>query len=145
MSKPLYLVAVDGSEWSCRAAERAVHLAEKTNARVTFLTVISWPYIQPVTLEGMAPPVLDKGEEEKYNEEKILAPLMEQYGALDLDLNTQMLWGEPVDVIRNQVKEQHANMLFVGRHGRSPLVDVILGSVSNKLAHSVWIPIVLVP
>jgi nucleotide-binding universal stress UspA family protein len=36
-------------------------------------------------------------------------------------------------------------MLFVGRQGRSQIVDLLLGSVANKLAHHVGIPIVLVP
>jgi len=145
MSKLLYLVAVDGSEWANRAAERAVHLAEKTHAKVKFLSVINWPFIQPVTLEGMAPPVLDRGSEERYNKEKVLMPLINKHQDSGVELSAETLWGEPVDVIREQIKQQHANMVFVGRRGRSNLADIILGSVANKLAHCVGIPIVLVP
>lgn len=60
-------------------------------------------------------------------------------------LTAELIWGDPVDEINEHVKKTHANMLFVGRQGRSRIVDMLLGSVANKLAHTVGIPIVLVP
>ena len=145
MSKPLYLVAVDGSEWGKRAAERAIHLAEKTHAKVKLVTVIDWSYLQPMIIEDVTPPVLDKETEETNIFGRVLTPLVEKYNNLDVSITTELLWGDPVVVIKEQVKETHAVMLFVGRQGRSRVVDMLLGSVANKLAHSVGVPIVLVP
>ncbi|MEX0300669.1 MAG: universal stress protein, partial [Kordiimonas sp.] len=42
-------------------------------------------------------------------------------------------------------KETKANLIFVGRRGRSRIADLVLGSVANSLAHTVGKPIVLVP
>jgi len=145
MSKALYLVAVDGSEWSLRATKQAVKLAQQTGAKVKIITVLDWLYLQPMVIEGVAPPVLDKATEEKNIQETILTPLAEKYKDTEVKLSTELLWGDPVEIIQEQVKEMHANMLFIGRRGRSRVIDMLLGSVANKLAHRVGLPIVLVP
>jgi len=145
MSKPLYLVAVDGSEWGKRAADRAIHLADKTHAKIKIVTVIDWSYLQPTIIEGVAPPVLDRETEESKIFAKVLTPLVEEYTKLEVIITAELLWGDPFVVIKEQVKKTHAVMLFVGRQGRSRVVDMLLGSVANKLAHSVGVPIVLVP
>ena len=145
MKKPLYLVAVDGSEWSERAVERAINLASKTQARVLLLTVKDWAYLQPMVLEDSAPIILDQATEESNARATVLAPLVEKYRDSNVEISTDLLWGDPAVVIREQIKTLHANMLFVGRQGRSRLADILLGSVANKLAHQAGIPIVLVP
>lgn len=145
MKKPLYLVAVDGSEWSVRAVERAVNLAGQTQATVTLLTVKDWSYLQPMILEGAAPKILDQATEESNARATVLAPLVEKYADSGVEISTELLWGDPAVVIREQIKALHANMVFIGRQGRSRLANILLGSVANKVAHQAGIPIVLVP
>lgn len=145
MTKHLYIVGIDGSECSERAAERAIHLAEKLGDRVKLIYVLNWTVIQPFVYEGIAPPMTTKEEEEARVEGNIIKPLLKKYNHLNVQLDSELVWGEPAEILLNKVKNEHANMLFVGRRGRSPLIDAILGSVANKLAHRVGIPIVLVP
>ena len=145
MKKPLYLVAVDGSQWSLRAVERAIDLASKTSANVMLLMVKDLSYLQPVLLEGTSPIILDQTAEENDTRAKVLAPLVEKYQNVNVEITTDLIWGDPTTVIKEQIKALHVNMLFVGRQGRSQIVDILLGSVANKLAHHVGIPIVLVP
>ena len=145
MTKPLFLVAVDGSECSMRATERAIHLAEHVNATVTLLSVIYWSNQSLVFEADVAPPELDREAQECNTMNKVLTPLLEKYHDSKVDINTKLLFGNPADVIQKQVKEMHAKMLFVGRRGRSRLVDMLMGSVASKLAHRVGVPIVLVP
>jgi nucleotide-binding universal stress UspA family protein len=145
MRKLLYLVGVDGSEWSKRAVERAVQLAQQTGASVKLVYVITWQEFQPAMVEGIAPPMLDKNEIEHDVNVTILQPLIEKYDAESVDLTSEYIWGEPVDVLHQLVKDYHVNMLFVGRRGRSRFADLLLGSVANKLAHNIGVPIVLVP
>jgi len=52
MCKLLYIVGVDGSEWS----ERAVNLAQQIGASVKLMYMITWQEFQPVMVEGIAPP-----------------------------------------------------------------------------------------
>ncbi|MEW6989650.1 universal stress protein [Colwelliaceae bacterium 6441] len=145
MGTPLYLVAVDGSECSNRAVEHAMNLATITNAKVKFLTVRDWSYLQPAVVEGIAPQILDQETETLNTINHILAPLIEQYNDAGVDISTELLWGDPAVEIQKQIKDLNVTMLFVGRQGKSRIVDILLGSVANKLAHLVDIPIVLVP
>ncbi|TWX69264.1 universal stress protein [Colwellia sp. C1TZA3] len=145
MKKPLYLVAVDGSKWSLRAIDRAVDLASKTDAKVMLLMVKDYSYLQPVLLEGTSPVILDQTAEETDTRTKVLIPLVEKYHKINVEITAELIWGDPATVIQKKIKALHVNMLFVGRRGRSRIVDLLLGSVANKLAHHVGVPIVLVP
>tara|TARA_R110001583_G_scaffold9233_1_gene43903 strand:+ start:381 stop:818 length:438 start_codon:yes stop_codon:yes gene_type:complete len=145
MTRPLYLVAVDGSEFGERAAERAINLAEQIGAKVKLITVMDWSYLQTQVIDGVAPPLLDPTTQEDNVTNRVLTPLVTKYHNSTVDITTELVWGVPVEVILEQVKKSHANLLFVGRHGRSRIVDILLGSVANQLAHRVGIPIILVP
>lgn len=145
MSKNLYIVGIDGSESSERAVEQAIHLAEKSGDSVKLIYVQSWPTAHTSMYEGITPPTPSKEEEESIVDEKVIQPLLEKYNQLNVKLDSEYIWGDPVEILQKTVKEEHASMLFLGRKGRSPFVDVLLGSVANKLAHRVGIPIVLVP
>lgn len=146
MSKQkMYLVAVDGSQWSDRAVERAVNLAAETGAEVKLITVIPWSGYQPIPLEELANRPLIKEEEEKNAEDMLLNPLVEKHKNTGVTITTAHDWGSPVEVIRKVAKSDRPNMVFVGRRGRSRISDLILGSVANSLAHTLGVPIVLVP
>lgn len=141
----LFLVAVDGSEWSERATMRAVNLAAEVGAHVKLVTVIPWSGYQPMSIEELANRPIAREEEEKHAKDNILAPLVNANSDKGVEISTHYDWGNPVDVIRDIAKDEHAHMVFVGRRGRSKLSDLILGSVANSLAHSLGVPIVLVP
>lgn len=141
----LYIVAVDGSEWASRAADQAIRQAEKTGAEVKLVTVIPWSGYQPLTLDEMAHRPVEKKEEEQTAKDTILGPILEKHKDSDVNITTEFHWGHPVKVIQDRAKAEKANYVFVGRRGRSRIADLVLGSVANSLAHSLGVPIVLVP
>lgn len=141
----LYLVAVDGSEWGERAANRAVRLAHETGASVHFISVIPWSGFQPISMEELMNRPLIKEEEESHAHETIVGPLMEKHADSGVALEMSLHWGSPVEKIHAAAKTEKAEMVFVGRRGRSRIADLLLGSVANGLAHSLGVPIVLVP
>lgn len=143
--KRLFLVAVDGSEWSERATMRAVNLAAEVEAEVKLVTVIPWSGFSPMSIEELSTRPIAKKEEENHAHNKILNPLVEANKDKGVEISTHFDWGNPAEVIANVAKENHANMVFVGRRGRSSFADLILGSVANSLAHRLGVPIVLVP
>lgn len=145
MKKLSYLVGVDGSGCSLRAVQRAVNIAELTNANITVLYVLDSVDAYPLTMEGYIPPAVDKNEQYKSIQKNILDPIINAYPDFSGDIVAEISEGDPVDEISKRIKEIHANMLFVGRKGRSRVIDLLLGSVANKLAHYVGVPIVLVP
>jgi nucleotide-binding universal stress UspA family protein len=143
--KNLYVVAVDGSEWAGRAADHAIHQAEKTGADVILITVIPWSGYQPLTLDEMAHRPVEKQEEELTAKDTILTPILEKHRDSGVNISTEFHWGHPVNIIKDRVKAEKASHVFVGRRGRSRVADLVLGSVANSLAHSLGVPIVLVP
>jgi len=145
MVKLVYLVAVDGSEWSDRAAARAVDLAKKTKAEVYFVTAIQWSKYQPLYVADFSPPPQDTQEQEEIERKNILDPLEKRFTDSGVTIRSGLFWGHPVEIIKQQAKKEQANMLFVGRRGRSKVADLLLGSVANSLAHTAGIPVVLVP
>lgn len=140
-----YLVAVDGSEWGNRAADYAISMAKQTGAKVCMLTVIPWSgndstdeLIYRSKNEG-------KEEEKEYAQNSILAPIIETHKDSGVAIESECLWGKPVEVIHKRAKETKAKQIFVGRRGRSRFTNLVLGSVANSLAHTVGKPITLVP
>ena len=134
MTKIIYLVAVDGSEWSDRAVERAVTLAQKTGAEVHFINAI------PLTSSRLNETTIEQEERDL-----ILTPLLKRFADSGVKMETIIEWGDPAEVIHNRAKKEHVNMIFMGRRGRSKIVDILLGSVADTVAHHAGIPIVLVP
>jgi nucleotide-binding universal stress UspA family protein len=145
MSKKLYIVGCDGSEWGERAASCAVKFAQDSGARIRLIYAIDWSGMRPVSLEEIAhsPPV--RAEEERKATEEILAPLVEKYANSNVEIESAFIWGDPAEVLHDEAERQDANMIFVGRHGRSSFADMLLGSAANKLAHMANVPVVLVP
>ncbi|SDE53001.1 MULTISPECIES: universal stress protein [Kordiimonas] len=141
----LYLVAVDGSEWGNRAADHAIQTAKLTGAKVQLVTVVPWSGYQPLTVEEIVNRPIEKEHEEQRAREEILDPVLARHKDSGVEISSELHWGHPVEVIRKQAKEEKAGQVFIGRRGRSRVADLILGSVANSLAHSLGVPIVLVP
>lgn len=141
----VYLVAVDGSEWSDRAAARAVTLAESTGAEICFATVIPRPDTVPYTHELIPLTPEEEKSGEEFARTNILDPLQERFSETDAKVTYELFWGHPAKVLHEQAKAKHVNMIFVGRRGRSRVSDLLLGSVANSLAHTAGVPVVLVP
>jgi len=144
-NKHLYLVAVDGSEWGNRAADHAIQLAEKTQAQVRLITVIPWAGYQPLALGEMGYPQLGEQEEEDMANQEIFAPILEKHKNSTAEISCESHKGHPVSILQKKAKKEKASYVFVGRRGRSRVADLVLGSVANSLAHTLGIPIVLVP
>ena len=145
MGKILYIVGIDGSEYSQRAAERAINLAQKVNAEVYFLAVVQWSKYQPLYVADFEAPPRDTSKEEELERKNLLEPLEKKFESSGVKIRSKLIWGLAEDVIKEQAKTEHANMIFVGRRGRSKILNLIIGSVSTSLAHSAGIPVVLVP
>jgi nucleotide-binding universal stress UspA family protein len=54
-------------------------------------------------------------------------------------------WGEPTEAIIDAVRREKADLLVVGRRGRSRLSGLLLGSVSQKLTSLAPCKVLVVP
>ncbi|MDP2559662.1 universal stress protein [Psychrobium sp. 1_MG-2023] len=145
MSKQTYVVGVDGSEWSERAVSRAINLAQQTQAQVNLVYIIDWSGHESLTLEEMAHRDEDKQAQLAKIQADVLDSLTSEYQDSGVDITTNILWGKPAIMLHEHSKKSRANMIFVGRRGRSVIANLITGSTADKLVHIVGLPIVLVP
>ncbi len=124
------LVAVDGSDDSVRALERAIELCRQTDARLTVLEVIEDFGPLPGYYEA-APEGIDR-----------VAWVAEQrfsHAALDLedpgiDWDRRVEAGYPAEVIC-EVAQDGYDLVVVGTHGRSAVGRFLVGSVSDRVVH----------
>ena len=58
---------------------------------------------------------------------------------------TEVLDGDPVDVILTRAKEMKADLIVMGTHGRAGLPRLLMGSVAEGVLRRAPCPVVLVP
>lgn len=145
MPKKLYFVAVDGSEWGNRAADYAVDMAQDTDAEVRLISVVPWKDVQPMAVDNAAHRPIDQENAGTETMDRVITPIMDRHKSSDVEITSELHWGNPVDTINQLVKESNPDQIFAGRRGRSRVADLVIGSVANELAHTLDKPIVLVP
>jgi nucleotide-binding universal stress UspA family protein len=135
------VVGVDGSPVSVRALEFAAGLVR--DLRESELLVVFARHVwlaQPDdAAEDMFDDVLDD------TERSILAQVADSIGEDGPPWRYETAVGRPDDVLRHVVEREHAHLLVVGHHNASPFTELVLGSVSSRLAQHVKVPLVLVP
>ncbi len=145
MANQLYIVGCDGGEWGERAATCAVNFAKTSGAKIKFVHAIDYTGMRPISIEEIINTPPEREAEERRAKEEVLAPLLDKYADSDVEIDSGFAWGNPAEVLHDEAERLDANVIFVGRHGRSSFADMLLGSAANKIAHMANIPVVLVP
>jgi nucleotide-binding universal stress UspA family protein len=142
------LVALDLSELGRRVMQRALALAQATNAKLTLLHVLS-------AEETMSPamplipvpdyyPTLSATTLELYQEEwkafehrghQVLESYRMEADAANVTVEVVQQSGSPGRVICRVAQELGVDAIVVGRRGHSGLSELLLGSVSNYVVH----------
>lgn len=136
-----FAVAVDGSSESADAVQVAVELAERTGARLQLVTVVrppeGWWGVEgsPPTPEAMSTAIATARRE-------LLEPIQ---ASIEMETDTVLEVGEPAAAIINVCERDSIDLLFVGRRGAGVVERVMMGSVSDRLAHNAPCPVVIVP
>jgi nucleotide-binding universal stress UspA family protein len=142
------LVAIDFSEPSAAALIRAVSLAEKNNAEITLLHVLTHigDAVEGTSFEGhwrMPPAELRRAEERLRQEaDDRLEAWMRPHVQANL-LRKQIVDGAPfVEIIRAVLREQY-DLVVAGTRGLSPVSRFLVGSTAERLVRKcpcpVWI------
>ena len=129
------LLGVDGSPASELATEIA--FAEASRRGVDLIALHAWSDLPLFELPGM-------GWEEVFAEEsrsfaERLAGWQERYP--DVTVQRVVVCDEPARQLIE--KSESAQLVVVGSHGRGGLSRMMLGSVSNKVVHSVRMPVIV--
>jgi nucleotide-binding universal stress UspA family protein len=130
------LVAFDGSEGSQRAYDFALELARKFGADVLVLAVVRLP--EPTTSLELDS-ILDLGTEQ-YN--KDFEALLARASGVNVRTDTEV--GHPAEKIVARAEHEHADLIVMGRRGRSAIGRWMLGSVSERVLRYAHCPVTVV-
>jgi nucleotide-binding universal stress UspA family protein len=136
------VVGIDGSP----AADAALALAlEEAQLRKLPLRIICAWEIPAIEYAGAAfAPSEDLSSEAEQHADAVLAAAAEKVGAdAGIHVETMSAKGHPATVLLEQAPD--ATLLVVGTRGRGGLTKLMLGSVSQSLAHHFPKPLLIVP
>lgn len=125
------LLASDGSKHANRATEEAIKLATIYHAKVILLYVMDKNKVSEVE------------DRHRYAENK-LQNSVNLLNASGTPYSTVVLTGEPGPSIIEYVNEKVCEILVMGSRGLNSLQEMVLGSVSHKVAKHSKCPVVIV-
>ncbi|MFZ0369248.1 MAG: universal stress protein [Halobacillus sp.] len=132
------LIASDGSNHAVRAAEHALQLAQLSeDSKITILYAISGATSKSDVLsENMANlSTVRKGR--LFSTEGVFIKAGTNY-------DVKVLKGDPGPVIVRHVNENHYDVVVIGSRGLNTFQEMVLGSVSHKVAKRVECPVLII-
>lgn len=133
------LVAVDGSEHSKRAASHAVFLASlEKHVHVTLLYVLDYDKTRTDLVQSMTSDDLHIDRKNK------IRPIEELFSAKGIPTDIKLLHGEAGPVIVEHANSEDYDLVVIGSRGLNTLQEMVLGSVSHKVAKRVHSPVLLI-
>ncbi|WP_349408460.1 universal stress protein [Pseudalkalibacillus sp. SCS-8] len=133
------LLATDGSEHAMRAAEKASIIANANQqAKVTIVYVIDGATSKSDVLsEGSKEAIEEKRKQRLQTTEDILRTHKINY-------EVKVLRGEPGPTIVKHANDQAYDLVVIGSRGLNTFQEMVLGSVSHKVAKRVQCPVMIV-
>ncbi|MBR8826561.1 MAG: universal stress protein [Gomphosphaeria aponina SAG 52.96 = DSM 107014] len=151
------LVAIDTSERGKNVFEKALSLAKTNNANLMLLHVLSpeednSPLAIPTDFSA---PYCDISEVayKTWQEQwqtfeniglEVLHSFEKKAKQAEVNVELKQFYGSASRVICKEAKDWQADLIVVGRRGRSGLSEMILGSVSNYVLHHAHCSVLIV-
>jgi nucleotide-binding universal stress UspA family protein len=123
------MIAVDGSEVSLRAAERAAHIARQDGAELLALHVVPAPQFE--VQGGLA----DNYANARRNAKKWMREVEEIATRNGIGVKTEIVVGaySVVDAILGYAETMKADLIVTGTRGTTPSRRILMGSVASGL------------
>lgn len=133
------LVAVDGSEHSLRATNEAANIASLSNdCTVELLLVADFSKVKSEVLHSKGKKDLNRLRQKR------LQPAINKLKEKNISYTTKILHGDPGPMIVDYVNKGHFNLCVIGSRGLNMLQEMVLGSVSHKVAKRAECPVLIV-
>lgn len=135
------MIAVDSSEYSMKAAKKGLELAHQLNAQTALIFVID----QSKTLGNVDAGIFPEDAVLilKKEAEQTLDQLAAMYNGKELV--KFMPEGHPNEDIIKTANVWEADLLVMGTHGRTGLLHLLMGSVTEHIMQHSKIPVMIVP
>lgn len=133
------LLAVDGSEHSVRATEEAIkvaRLSERIKIEVVF--VADYSKVKDDVLHTEGKEALEVARRKK------LSAVEEKLEEANVSYYVTILKGDPGPAIVDHANKQKVDVTIIGSRGLNSFQEMVLGSVSHKIAKRVKSPVMIV-
>ena len=137
------LVPFDFSEYSEKACQWAVGMAEKWGARVLVLHVVPRPTYPPV-LMGSHFNAADFEAGLRTEAEERACAFVAGVSHEGVPIDVKVMIGEPSWDICKMAEEEGSDLVIMGSHGRTGLGHVLLGSVAERVVRLSSCPVLVV-
>lgn len=139
------LVPTDFSQYADKAVQEGLLLAKQFNAQLHLVHVVQ--DIQQCAGDYC----LDEKFVREYREsgisssrEKMKSDLDKHPEAKDLQISTNVRVGYPAEEILKEAKEKSIDLIVIATHGKSGLLQHLMGSVADRVSHGAKCEVMLV-
>jgi nucleotide-binding universal stress UspA family protein len=135
------IVPTDGTEASLRGLQVAVGLAVRYAAELVVVTAVSVP-------DWLARQNMEQGAIESYvegNAQKVFESVVALLKTAGVGAELKVVVGPAAESLVTEIENSGADLVVMGRRGRNEPKDLLIGSVSDRVARHVKVPILLVP
>jgi nucleotide-binding universal stress UspA family protein len=132
------LIGYDGSAQGEKATETALELARSLDAKVLLFAVARPP--EPATMVEVDA-MLDDARE---HFEEQFKKIVERAKGLDVELQTDIAVGHPVEQIVHRAEIDHVDLIVLGRRGKSRWEKMLVGSTAEKVLRYAHCPVMVV-
>jgi nucleotide-binding universal stress UspA family protein len=137
------LIPTDFSEYSLRAVDYGVEIAEKFASHLTLVYVVE-PLLQAADLTWTTVDFEELNKAHKETAEKQLAKLVEERIPKGIRCDTVILFGKAFVEILKFAKEENANLIVMATHGRGAISHLLMGSTAEKVVRKASCPVLTV-
>ncbi|MDA1477012.1 universal stress protein [Bacillus changyiensis] len=133
------LLAVDGSTHSERSADHAIMIASLVpESTVECIYVLDYSKAKSEVLHSASSAQLESDRRKK------LKNIEEKFKTADIPYKVTMKHGDPGPMIVSFANDHGFDIVIVGSRGLNSLQEMVLGSVSHKVAKRVNCPVMIV-
>lgn len=143
------LLGADGSRYAQRAAEYLVRLCqgredvEVTALHVKDLSLFTMSFVGEPGVEAL-PNMEVMQERVESLSRTALDSAKAALGPLAQRAVMRSEWGKPVDTICELTQRESYDLIVLGSSGMGQLTGILLGSVSDRVAHRAAVPVLIV-
>ncbi|MDJ0659261.1 MAG: universal stress protein [Crocosphaera sp.] len=138
------LVAVDCSESTAKVVNKAQEMAKALSAKL-WLIHVAQPEPDFVGYDTGPQSVRDYVAERFHAEHSQIQEIAEKLRHEAIKTTALLIQGSTVETIIKEAKKLEIDMIIMGSHGRNPISELFLGSVSKGVISQSNCPILIVP
>lgn len=139
------MIATDGSDTSKKAAVIGIDIARRANGTVTAVYVMDISRLSHLpgyaTLPGLKEKILALIQDEG---RQAIEFVQDRAQVMGVPCNKIIAQGNPGEELLKAAREQEADLLVMGKIGRTAVEKFLLGSVAEKVVLQSTIPVLLI-